>query len=197
MPNPWERLADLLHYPFRKTFIRDAGMVGLDPKWVRLDPKLDKSGTISDQISVHLARLGLFQIRFQYIWLDWGPIWPTLEPNLPSLARSSILLTHWPHYLFDKSMTTLLNINSNVMYLELLFSIEVSTTLLYWSIWYQPLDQFDLTQFFKNDWRDRRMTMIEKEKGLRNSLHEWKPSWESRPVVWRRSEFKFEYLFLP
>ena len=33
-----------------------AGMVGLAPKWVRLDPKLDKSGTFSDQISVHLAQ---------------------------------------------------------------------------------------------------------------------------------------------
>ena len=48
-------------------------MVGLAPKWVRLDPKLDKSGTLapkwvrldptwdksgafSDQSSVHLAR---------------------------------------------------------------------------------------------------------------------------------------------
>ena len=30
------------------------GMVSLAPKWVRLDPKLDKSGTFSDQISVHL-----------------------------------------------------------------------------------------------------------------------------------------------
>ena len=63
-------------------------MVGLAPKWVRLVP----NGT----------NLGLFQIRFQYIWLDrakcteiWhekapdlshlGPIWPTLEPNLLSL----------------------------------------------------------------------------------------------------------------
>ena len=34
----------------------EAGMVGLAPKWVRLDPKLDKSGTFSDQISVHLTR---------------------------------------------------------------------------------------------------------------------------------------------
>ena len=34
---------------------RSAGMVGLAPKWVRLDPKLDKSGTFSDQISGHLA----------------------------------------------------------------------------------------------------------------------------------------------
>ena len=33
-----------------------AGMVGLAPKWARLDPKLDKSGTFSDQISVQLAR---------------------------------------------------------------------------------------------------------------------------------------------
>ena len=31
-------------------------MVGLAPKWVRLHPKLDKYGTFSDQISVHLAR---------------------------------------------------------------------------------------------------------------------------------------------
>ena len=30
-------------------------MVGLAPKLVRLDPQLDKSGTFSDQISVHLA----------------------------------------------------------------------------------------------------------------------------------------------
>ena len=28
----------------------EPGMVGLAPKWVRLDPKLDKSGTFSDQI---------------------------------------------------------------------------------------------------------------------------------------------------
>ena len=33
-----------------------SGMVGLAPKWVILDLKLDKSGTFSDQISVHLAR---------------------------------------------------------------------------------------------------------------------------------------------
>ena len=50
---------------------------------------------------------GLFQIRFQYIWLDepnilkcdlkrsricptWGPIWPTLEPSLPSLKWCEI-----------------------------------------------------------------------------------------------------------
>ena len=32
-----------------------SGMVGLAPKWIRLAPKLDKPG--------------LFQIRFQYIWL--------------------------------------------------------------------------------------------------------------------------------
>ena len=32
-----------------------AGMVGLARKWVRLDSKLDKSGTFSDQILVHLA----------------------------------------------------------------------------------------------------------------------------------------------
>ena len=67
-----------------------SGMVGLAPKCVRLTP----NGTNS----------GLYQIRFQCIWrrgakctdiwsekaLDLshlGPIWPTLEPNLPSLNR--------------------------------------------------------------------------------------------------------------
>ena len=51
-----------------------------------------------------LTNPGLFQISFQYIWLDepnvlksdlktsricsiWGPIWSTLESNLPSLAK--------------------------------------------------------------------------------------------------------------
>ena len=34
----------------------EPAMVGLAPKWIRLDPKLDKSGAFSDQISVHLAR---------------------------------------------------------------------------------------------------------------------------------------------
>ena len=32
-----------------------AGMVGLAPKCVRLDPKFEKSETFSDQILVHLA----------------------------------------------------------------------------------------------------------------------------------------------
>ena len=34
----------------RATSVPAAGMVGLAPKWVRLDPNLDKSGTFSDQI---------------------------------------------------------------------------------------------------------------------------------------------------
>ena len=33
-----------------------SGVVGLAPKWVRLDAKSDKSGTFSDQISFYLAR---------------------------------------------------------------------------------------------------------------------------------------------
>ena len=37
------------------SFQLNSGMVRLDPKWVRLDTKLDKSGAFSDQISVHLA----------------------------------------------------------------------------------------------------------------------------------------------
>ena len=69
--------------------LSDAGMVGLDPKWFRLAP----NGT----------NPGLFQIRFQCIlrprakcteiWSEntpdlshLGPIWPTLEPKLPSLV---------------------------------------------------------------------------------------------------------------
>ena len=45
----------------------------------QIGPKWDKSGTFSDQISVHLAPM--------------GPIWLTLEPNLPSLdVRSHQLL---------------------------------------------------------------------------------------------------------
>ena len=32
------------------------GMLGLASKWVRSDPKWDKSVAFSDQISVHLAR---------------------------------------------------------------------------------------------------------------------------------------------
>ena len=63
-------------------------MVGLAPKWVKLDPKLDKSGTFSDQISVHLARWA----KCTEILSEKVPdlshlrsIWLTLEPNLPSL----------------------------------------------------------------------------------------------------------------
>ena len=55
-----------------------AGLVGLAPKWGRLAPKWTNPG--------------LFQIRFQCIWRGedlshFGPIWPTLEPNLPSLKH--------------------------------------------------------------------------------------------------------------
>ena len=72
------------------------GMVGLAPKRVRLAP----NGT----------NPGLFQIRFQCIWRRgakcteiWsekapdlshlGPIWPALEPNLPSLVLGACLCT--------------------------------------------------------------------------------------------------------
>ena len=74
---------------------QQAGMVGLAPKWVRLDPKLDKSGTFSDQISVHLAH----RAKCTEIWSEksricpiMGPIWPTLALNLPSLV---ILVSNW------------------------------------------------------------------------------------------------------
>ena len=43
------------------------GVVGLTPNWVILDPKLDKSGAFSDQISVHLARGA--------IWGQSDPLW--------------------------------------------------------------------------------------------------------------------------
>ena len=66
-------------------------MVGLAPTWVRLAPNVTNSG--------------LFQIRFQYIWLDrakcteiWsekvpdlshlGPIWSILGPNLVTQQRT-------------------------------------------------------------------------------------------------------------
>ena len=50
----------------------DPGMVGLAPKWVRLDPKLDKSGTFSDQISVHLAHLAeIFYVFFDAWAVDF------------------------------------------------------------------------------------------------------------------------------
>ena len=61
----------------------------------QIGPKWDKSGAFSDQISVHLAH---------------GTIWPTLEPNLPSLPLSHrwrhcvddvITLCHWRHCIVD------------------------------------------------------------------------------------------------
>ena len=49
-----------------------AGMVGLAPNWVRLDPKLDKSGAFLDQISVHLSNLGSNLTHFgAHGWSDW------------------------------------------------------------------------------------------------------------------------------
>ena len=72
----------------------NSGVVGLAPKWVRLVLK----GT----------NPGLFQIRFQ-IWSEnaqdlshLGPIWPTLEPNLPSLltiCRDTVFFI-WRNYIF-------------------------------------------------------------------------------------------------
>ena len=54
----------------------------------QIGPKWDKSGSFSDQISVYLAR----RAKCTEIWSEkapdfshLGPIWPTLEPNLPSL----------------------------------------------------------------------------------------------------------------
>ena len=56
-------------------------MVGLAPKWVRLDHKLDKCGTFSDQISVHLAR-----------WAKCTEIWSEKVPDLSNLGSN---LTHF------------------------------------------------------------------------------------------------------
>ena len=54
--------------------------------------KWDKSGAFSYQISVHLAP----RAKCTEIWSEkapdlshFGPIWPILEPNLPSLVCSS------------------------------------------------------------------------------------------------------------
>ena len=59
-------------------------------KVCQIGPKWDKSGAFSDQISVHLAT----GAKCSEIWSEkapdlshLGPIWPTLEPNLPSLAQ--------------------------------------------------------------------------------------------------------------
>ena len=52
-------IADVLDVQNTSVAASTAGgqcVVVLATKWVRLDPKLDKSGTFSDQISVHLAR---------------------------------------------------------------------------------------------------------------------------------------------
>ena len=68
----------------------------------QIGTKWDKSGAFSDQISVHLAR----GAKCTEIWSEkapdyteiWSekapdlshlaPIWPTLEPNLPSLVET-------------------------------------------------------------------------------------------------------------
>ena len=59
----------------------------------QIGPIWDKSGAFSDQISVHLAQGR--QMHWNMIWKapdlsHFGPIWPTLEPNLPSLVRETI-----------------------------------------------------------------------------------------------------------
>ena len=86
-----ESYGELVIDPQPPSDVSIPGMVGLSPKWVRLSP----NGT----------NPGLFQIRFQCIWRVgakcteiWsekapdlshlGPIWPNLEPNLPSLCST-------------------------------------------------------------------------------------------------------------
>ena len=54
----------------------------------QLEPKWDKSGHFSDHISVYKLKSDLKKPRICPIW---GPIWPTLEPNLPSLGDSDKL----------------------------------------------------------------------------------------------------------
>ena len=69
-------------------------MVGLALKWVRLDPKSNKSWTFSDQISVHLARWAKCTEICSEKVMDFsnlGSNWPTLEPNLPSLVGKLIV----------------------------------------------------------------------------------------------------------
>ena len=56
-----------------------AGMVDLASKWVKLEPKLDKCGTISDQIEPNVLKCDLKKSRI-------CPIWGPLETNLPSLG---------------------------------------------------------------------------------------------------------------
>ena len=89
-------------------------ILNLGPKWVRLTQIGTNLGLLQiwfefiwlqsgSDWTPNWTNPGLFQIRFQYIWLDEpnvlnsdlkksricpisGPIWPTLEPNLPSLS---------------------------------------------------------------------------------------------------------------
>ena len=72
-----------------------SGMLGLAAKWVRLDPKLDKSGTFSDQIQYILAQCA----KMYWIWSEnfpdlshLGPIWPTLGPNLVTVIWAACVL---------------------------------------------------------------------------------------------------------
>ena len=62
---------------FNVSLGRYSGIVGLATKWVRLDPKLDKSGAFSDQIPVHLLdepNVLKSDLKKSRICPIWGPI---------------------------------------------------------------------------------------------------------------------------
>ena len=68
-----------------------SGVVGLAPKWGRLDPKWDKSGTFSDQIPVHLAH----RAKCTEIWSEKVPDLFNLGSNLTHFgAKPTIPAVH-------------------------------------------------------------------------------------------------------
>ena len=69
----------------------DTGTVGLAPNWVRLDPKLGKSGTISDPIAVPLAR----SAKCTEIWSEKVPDLSIMGSNLTHFgAKPTIPASH-------------------------------------------------------------------------------------------------------
>ena len=61
-------------------------MACLAPKWLRLEPKLDKSRTLSDQISVNFNSTSKPDLKKSRILSHLWPIWPTFGPNLSTLT---------------------------------------------------------------------------------------------------------------
>ena len=134
------------------THASEAGMVGLAPKWVRLDPKLDKSGTFSDQISVYLAHW----VKCNEIWSE--NVWPTLEPNLPSMDL--IHINNWPGIWSSNKFCTQGKDCSLLLYCFLLFCgllhINLaSRSVFHYRIWQGKYDYYNTEFDMKKRIRER------------------------------------------